>query len=122
MKITYHDPCDLARLAQPWKPGDLALGNVENYETPRKILTSIPGVELVEMDRIKEYAYCCGSEVGWAFSDFLMSTSHRRLEEARATGAEAIVSWCPTCSNNFKHAAKGQIKVYDAAEIIQMVL
>jgi Fe-S oxidoreductase len=122
LKVTYHDPCELARLAKPWKPGDEALGDVNNYETPRKILKSIPGLELVEMERIKEYAYCCGSEVGWAFPDFLMWTSNHRLEEAKATGAEAVVSWCPTCSNNFKHAAKGQIKVYDVAEIIEKAL
>jgi Fe-S oxidoreductase len=122
LKVTYHDPCELARLAKPWKPGDDAIGDVENYENPRKLLQSVPGLELVEMDRTKECAYCCGSETGWAFPDFLTWTSNKRLEEAKATGAEAIVSWCPTCINNFKHAAKGQIKVFDMAELIQRTL
>ena len=122
LKVTYHDPCELGRLSKKWTPGTEVLGDPRNYEIPRKILKSIPGLELVEMERIKEYSYCCGSDVGWAFPDFLMRTSRHRLEEARATGAEAIVSWCPTCINNFKHAARGRIRVYDVAEIIEKAL
>ncbi|MEM2914377.1 MAG: (Fe-S)-binding protein, partial [Candidatus Bathyarchaeia archaeon] len=119
LKVTYHDPCELGRLSKKWKPGDDFIGNPKNYEIPRKILKSIPGLQFVEMERIKEYAYCCGSDAGWAFPDFVLRTSKHRLEEAKDTGAEAIITWCPTC---FRHAARGQIKVYDASQIILMAL
>lgn len=122
MKVTYHDPCELGRLSKKWTPGDDVLGDPRNYEIPRKILKSIPGLELVEMERVKEYSYCCGTDVGWAFKDFLFHTSENRLQEALATGASALVSWCPTCINNFKHVAKGRMRVYDAAEIIENAL
>src|SRR4030042_149641 len=45
-KITYHDPCFLGRH-----------GKV--YEQPRKVLKSIPGLELVEMERCGKWSYCC---------------------------------------------------------------
>jgi len=122
LKATYHDPCELGRLSKAWRPGDDILGDPKNYETPRKILNRIPGLQLVEMERIKEYSYCCGSDAGWAFPDFVLRTSIHRLEEAKSTGAEAIITWCPTCANNFLHASRGQIKIYDAAQIIQMAM
>jgi Fe-S oxidoreductase len=47
-KITYHDPCFLGR-------------HSSIYDEPRKVLTSIPGIELVEMERSRRWSYCCGS-------------------------------------------------------------
>ena len=40
-KLTYQDPCHLSRLGTAWD----AL-----TEEPRKVINSIPGVELVEME------------------------------------------------------------------------
>ena len=34
------------------------------YEPARDLLKSIPGLKLVEMDRIREYAWCCGAGGG----------------------------------------------------------
>ena len=47
-------------------------------------------VELVEMERIKEYSWCCGSGGGAksAYPDFALATAKERVEEAEATGAE----------------------------------
>ena len=64
------------------------------YEPPRKVLASLPGVTLTEMDRIKEYAWCGGSCGGVTDSnpEFAEWTATERLEEAACTGAEAIVT------------------------------
>ena len=59
--VTWHDPCHMGRMGRPYVPGK-DLDGV--YEEPRKILKAIPGVELVEMERIKEYAWCCGGGGG----------------------------------------------------------
>lgn len=61
MTVTYHDPCHLGRRANVYVPGKAIMGV---YEPPREILRSIPGIELVEMYRIKEYAWCCGAGGG----------------------------------------------------------
>ena len=50
-KVTYHDSCHLGR-------------GCEVYQAPRAILRSIPGVELVEMERNQRWAWCCGGGGG----------------------------------------------------------
>lgn len=137
MRIAYHDSCSLSRLSEPWVQweGTRGLWGVTNpslarrrgtngvYQQPRDILEAIPGIELVEMIRMKENAWCCGAGRGTkeAFADFALWTADERLEEVREIGAEAIVSTCPHCKGNFYGAigAKGdKIKVYDIAELI----
>ena len=91
------------------------------YQQPRDILGAIPGVELVEMVRKRENAFCCGAGRGTkeAFPDFALWAAKQRLEEVKAVGAEAIVSTCPWCKENFTQAiGKDGVKVYDIAEII----
>lgn len=137
MKLTYHDPCHLGRLSEPWThwqgvrgmwgclepPKDFRRGTNGIYQAPRNILQSIPGIQLMEMDRTRENAWCCGAGGGVrdSFKDFNLWTAKERLVEAQATGAEAIVSACPYCKANFQEAAKSQeenIKVYDITEIM----
>ena len=137
MKVTYHDPCHLGRLGEPyvfWQgkrgkygclepPKQWRRGTHGVYEAPRNVLTSIPGVKLIEMERIKENAWCCGAGGGvkWAFKDFALWTAEERLEEAKTTGAEAIVSCCPFCKTNFCDVSKDRkegLKMYDITEVV----
>ena len=111
MKVTYHDPCHLGRHVSPGI-----------YEAPRNILKSIPGMELVEMRRNKENAWCCGAGAGvkQANPALALWTANERLKEAKATGATALVTACPWCIRNFKDAAqefRTAIDIYDIAEI-----
>ena len=117
MKVTYHDPCHLGR----------HLSDAGVYEPPRNILKSIPGIELVEMERIRENSWCCGAgaSVSQVNPDFAMWTANERLKEAKATGATALVTSCPWCERNFKDAIKeyGQeIEIYDIAEIARKAI
>lgn len=136
MKVTYHDPCNLARLSEPWfhwephyEPPNIAVGKVWRrgdkgiYDPPRDILKGIPGIELVEMERAKDNAWCCGAGggVGLAFPDFALWTAGERIEEAETTGAEAIVSCCPQCKailSRVAEAKKTGMKVYDITEVM----
>ena len=138
MKLTYHDPCNLGRLSEPWihwegtreewgvfNPPRLVRRGVHGvYQPPRDILRAIPGIELVEMVRHHENAWCCGSEGGVkeAFPDVALWTAGERLREAASTGAEAIVSCCPACKENFIDAARNGMKVYDITELIAMAI
>lgn len=136
LKVTYHDSCNLGRLAEPWyhwepryELPNIAVGKkwrrAENgvYEQPRNILRGIPGIELTEMERNRDNAWCCGygGGVGTAFKDFSLWTAGERAEEAKLTGAQAIVSCCPHCKDILSQAAeikKTGMRVYDITEII----
>jgi len=117
LKVTYHDPCHLGR----------HLGESGVYDAPRRLLAALPGAELVEMERTRENAWCCGAGAGVSQADpeLALWTANERLKEAGATGAAALVTACPWCERNFKDAIKeyGQdIEIYDIAEIARMAL
>jgi len=141
MRVTYHDPCQLGRLSEPWihwegkrkkygilePPKKFRRGTYGVYDPPRNIIKSIPGIELVEMERIKENAWCCGAGGGvkQAFPDFAQWTATERLEEAKTTGAENIITACPFCKENLEDAIKAKkekMKVYDITELIAQAL
>ena len=107
--VTYHDPCDLGR-----KSGI--------YDAPREILKKLPGVKLVEMERNKEWAYCCGGGGGGAslFPEFVDFTSGKRIEEARQTGAEVLVTSCPTCVRILNKSAR-QHKLILVKDLLEFV-
>lgn len=109
-KVTYHDPCDLGR-----KSGV--------YDAPRKIIQSIPGMTLHEMVNNREDALCCGGggDVAMAEADVTAHIAARRLEQAVATGAEAIISSCQQCKRTLQQAAraaKTRIRVLDVIELV----
>jgi Fe-S oxidoreductase len=134
LKVTYHDPCHLGRMSEPfigdWE-GDKLLrpmslkrtGKGGVYDPPRRVLSSIPGVRLEEMERIREYSWCCGAGGGVLECDpeFAAWTARERLEEALSTGAEALVTACPWCERLFKDAAGESgldLPVYDITQIV----
>jgi Fe-S oxidoreductase len=139
LTVTYHDPCHLGRLSEPWiewkgvqrerhmrvydPPRVLRRGGGGVYEPARELLKSIPGVKLVEMDRIKEYAYCCGAGGGVRESnpEFAAFTAAERRAEAVSTGAQALVTACPHCVQNLEGSAS-DLKVYDVVEILDKAI
>lgn len=143
LNVTYHDPCHLGRLSEPWVhwqgqkvPGDRFVfdppkpyrrGTGGCYEPPRALLGSIPGLKLTEMQRIKEYAWCCGAGGGVSESnpEFAQWTARERLAEAEASGAEALVTACTGCEKNFGAAiaATGsRLQVYDIVELLEQAI
>lgn len=142
--VAYHDPCHLGRLSEPWvhwegrevkvlgqsiiydPPKNKRTGRGA-YDIPRNILGSIPGLKMVEMPRKREYAWCCGSGGGvkQAFPDFAMETAAKRLKEAEAVGAEALVSACPWCKHNFMDAvvdSGSEMKIYDIIDLVAQAM
>lgn len=83
-KVTYQDPCRLGRF-------------MELYEEPRTVLEAIPALELIEMERIKEYALCCGSSNWMNCGKHTKIVQKDRLIEASLTGADTLVTACPKC-------------------------
>ncbi|MFH2011458.1 MAG: (Fe-S)-binding protein [Pseudomonadota bacterium] len=108
VKVTYHDPCSLGRMA-------------EIYEEPRKVVSAIPGVELVEMERNRADALCCGTS-GWVnCSSCSKKIQIERLKEAEATGADILLTACPKCGihlNCAKHNSDIKIEIEDITDLI----
>jgi len=86
VQVTYHDPCHLGR-------------HNGIYDAPRRVLQAVPGVELLEMERIRQNSRCCGMGGGlkMGFPEIQALASAERIKEAERTGAAAIVTPCPTC-------------------------
>ncbi|MEJ2586465.1 MAG: (Fe-S)-binding protein [Deltaproteobacteria bacterium] len=136
-RMAYHDACSLTRLSEPWVPYEGKrgwMGCVEPrlkrrrgqngiYAQPRDILNAIPGVNLVEMPRTRENAFCCGAGRGTqaAFPEFATWAAEHRMEEVKDIGAETLVSTCPWCKNNFAKVVKAHgddVQVMDISEVI----
>lgn len=82
-RVTYHDPCHLVR--------GMRVG-----AQPRKLLSTLPGAEFVEMS---DADGCCGG--GGAFSiyhpDLSRAVGARKAESISNTGAEIVATGCPSC-------------------------
>jgi heterodisulfide reductase subunit D len=110
LKVTYHDPCHLGRH-----------GGV--YEAPRDVLQKLPGIELVEMPRNREHAWCCGAGAGVksAIKDFALETARKRVDESMTTGASIIVSACPFCERNLGDAIKASNANIGIRDLVDLV-
>ncbi|TFG04363.1 MAG: (Fe-S)-binding protein, partial [Promethearchaeota archaeon] len=108
--ITYHDPCHLGR-------------HMGVYEIPREVLKAIPGIELVEMRRNKENAWCCGAGGGVkiGYPEWSVEISGERLEEAKETGADALFSVCPFCRTNLSDANEKYDMGFEIQDIIELL-
>ena len=87
-KVTYHDSCRLGR-------------HMGIYEEPRELIKAIPGIELVEMERNRRDAACCGVSAWLKCGHQAKSMQLERLKEAKATGADQLVVGCHKCRIHF---------------------
>jgi Fe-S oxidoreductase len=145
LSVTYHDPCHLGRQGEDYEawngkevkiygqavvhdpPRPRYIGAYGVYDAPRDVLRAIPGVELVEMERRREAAWCCGAggNVREAYPEFNAWTAGKRVEEAKSTGAEALVTACSGCEKNFAEAVAAggiDLKVFDVLELLERSL
>ena len=91
IKVTYQDPCRLGR-------------HLGVYDAPRKVLESIPGIELVEMRHSGLESICCGTSAFTNCDSYSNMLRSERLSEAVETGAELLITACPKCQTHFRCA------------------
>ncbi len=117
-RVTYHDPCDLAR----------ACGILEE---PRRILEHIPGIDYVEMRKNRLEARCCGAGGGMqAYKpELAVHMAALRIRDAFSVKADVLISACPACKDNLrkglKHIPKGErqkLKIMDLTEVVSAAL
>jgi Fe-S oxidoreductase len=111
-KVTYHDPCYLGR-------------HNGIYEEPRKILRSLPGVKIVEMEANRENSFCCGGGGGhmWIEYPHRPRPSEIRIRQVIETGADTLIVACPFCLSTFDDTVKtlgyeNKIRVKDISELV----
>lgn len=108
--ITYHDSCYLGRYN-------------EEYEAPRQVLKSVPGVQLQEMPRNRNRGLCCGGGGGGVFYEMPVEEeiADLRLEEAAGVQPDVVASACPFCMTMFDGSPtkdeKG-LELKDIAEVL----
>jgi Fe-S oxidoreductase/nitrate reductase gamma subunit len=114
--ITYHDSCYLGR------------GN-QIYEAPRKILRSIPGLKLVEMERHGNRSFCCGAGGGrmWMEENIGKRINQARTEQAIQTKATLVGTACPYCLTMLRDGIKEMGKEdtltsFDLCELVERAL
>ncbi len=90
-RVTYQDPCRLGR-------------HLGIYEPPREIIKAIPGIKLTEMEHSGDESICCGTSAWTNCGSCSKQIRVDRLLEAKATGAEVLVTACPKCQIHFKCA------------------
>jgi Fe-S oxidoreductase len=117
LKVTYHDPC--------------FLGKVNGiFDEPREILKAIPGLEFVEMDRVRERSLCCEGGGGRMWSEGTNVEERlatERVEEALDTGADVMAVACPFCLLTLEDAVKvggheDRLQVLDVMELVSRAM
>jgi glycolate oxidase iron-sulfur subunit len=107
MKLAYHDACHLAHAQGVRSP-------------PRELLSSIPGLELVEP---REWEICCGSAGVYNLLEPEPATAlgERKARNLLDTGAEAVAAANPGCALQISAHARqlgSELPVYHPMELL----
>lgn len=105
--VTFQDPCQLARVEKV-------------CDQPRKVIESIPGIKLVEMEGNRQYTVCCG-HYPVELPEQSLQAGTARIEAAQATGATTLVTSCSFCKWNFDRSVKklgAATKVVELTELV----
>jgi Fe-S oxidoreductase len=115
-KVIYSDPCYLGR-------------HNSIYDEPRRVLQSIPGLELIEFPDAHEDALCCGGGGGriWMDTPKGERLSDIRVEQAVERGADIIALACPYCFVNYRDSVLSMgkaetVQVKDISELVAEAL
>ncbi|MBM9606541.1 (Fe-S)-binding protein [Desulfopila inferna] len=103
-KVTYHDPCHMAR-------------GQGIRDQPRDILKMIPGVEFTEM---KNADTCCGSAGSYCIThyDTAIKINNHKIKDIGDAGVDMVATACPTC---VMHIADN-LKQHDREENVRFVV
>lgn len=107
MRVTYQDSCHL-------------LHGQKIREAPRKLLRSIPQLELVEMTMAD---YCCGSAGSYNVTETEASLAllAEKMKHARATQAQTIVTANPGCLLQMRAGAQIHGTGQDVVHVMELL-
>jgi glycolate oxidase iron-sulfur subunit len=83
MKVTYHDPCHMAR-------------GIKVTQQPRQMLQILPRVEYIEMNEANR---CCGASglVQAFYHEISTDITRQKTKNIQDSGAEVVATSCPAC-------------------------
>lgn len=107
-RVTYHVPCHRA-----WSPNLI--------QAPRKLISILPAVSLVEMS---EPQRCCGA--GGSFfvdhENLAESIRERKLNDIKSTEADAVVTQCPACRYFLRNGLGKRKSVIHPVELLAQAI
>ena len=117
----YHDSCYLGRYNRV-------------FDDPRRILEALPGLRLVEMERQREFAMCCGAGGGLTWieedqdhrvNDLRIGQAREALASAAGRGSQILATACPFCLTMLEDglsAVESELVDKDVAELVAEAL
>jgi Fe-S oxidoreductase len=95
-RVVYHDSCYLGR-------------HNDVYMSPRNVIGSLAGVQIVEAERNGTKGMCCGAGGArmWMEETIGTKVNDERSRELIATGAERVATACPFCYIMIDDGVKG---------------
>ncbi|ADI02179.1 MAG TPA: 4Fe-4S dicluster domain-containing protein [Syntrophothermus lipocalidus] len=111
-KLTYHDSCFLGR-------------HNKVYDEPRAVIKAT-GCNLVEIERSREYGFCCGAGGGRMWLEEHAVEGYKRINDTRTDqllepNPEMVITNCPFCLTMINDGVKGvesEAKVLDLPELV----
>jgi Fe-S oxidoreductase len=105
-RVVYHDSCYLGR-------------HNDVYLSPRKVIGSLGGIEVVEAGRNGTKGMCCGAGGArmWMEETIGKKVNDERSQELIATGASRIAVACPFCYIMIDDGAKAAGKEEDEVKV-----
>jgi Fe-S oxidoreductase len=118
IKVTLHDNC-------------FSKAGGDAYFDRARELIERTGCEIVEMEHVRCDSRCCGFGAGASWERNMnipfdiFATSRAKFDEAEATGAEALVTYCTGCLYLLcaaKELFRSDLKVYHHVELVRMAM
>ena len=102
LDVTYHDSCHLGR-------------QLEVFDEPRDVIKAV--ANLVEMENNRENSLCCGAGGGVksAYPEIADEMAKSRINQAKETDCEILVTPCPFCKLNLEN---DDLEVLDLTEFL----
>jgi len=110
-RIVYHDSCYLGR-------------HNDIYLSPRKVIGSLGGVEIVEAPRNGTKGMCCGAGGArmWMEESLGTKVNDERSRELVATGASRVATACPFCYVMMDDGVKAVASEEDAPKVADIAM
>ncbi|MBT9370849.1 (Fe-S)-binding protein [Rhizobium sp. CSW-27] len=135
--VAFHDTCKLGRLTEPYQEADRSvtkeMGGIfasrspqalhfsRNgiYDAPRALLKHM-GIEVEELERSREFSYCCGAQGGVkeTLPAAAKMAARNRLAELQETESEILVSACGNCAHHLGKHVRAPATVIDLIDIL----